>query len=422
MLTTRPVRLLFILHGGGIGGASLSALYLIRQLDPKVYKPVAVFLADSRMREIFEENGIQTKIAKGLTYFSHTTGEHVHWKNPRGFLQITGFLPSVYRTRQLVKRVNPDIVHLNSSTLMPQLIGAKLAGASTVWQIREHILGGHLGLRRAFHRWAGRLFADRMVFILKSEAKRIGAFGKTHVVYNFVDFQMFDRNKRVQWRRDNPGRKKTVTLLGSVTPIKGVLEFVKAYPIVQKEVGDVRFWIVGPDGKDVLHRAQDGLLKKLKTRLKGNLAYVKQVHEYVAKHCNGGVVFLGVSEDVPGILAQTDVVAFPSTAPHFARPVIEAGAMGIPVVASDIEGPDELVVHGKTGFLCQPGDHQALAEALVQLLRDSELADQMGQKGWERAKAIFEAKKNSDAMVKIYEELTAETKRPQRCEKENGTC
>lgn len=401
-------RVCYFVHGQGVGGASLSLLYLIQQLDRERYFPIALFLSESRMCEIFREHGIETRVVHGMKYFSHTTGEHVHLGNPRGFWQLAMFLPSVWQTYRLVRRLRPDIVHLNSSTLAPQAIGAKLAGAKVVWQIREHVLDGHLGLRRKLHKWVGRHCADAMIFILKSEAERLGCPGKTHVIYNFVDFSIFDRRKRdarVATGQPNP---KTVTLLGGVSKIKGALEFVRAYPLVRDRLGAVRFLIVGYDGRSRPGGRFINLLRKLRETLTGP-GYAHQVHEYAARHCDGEVTFTGVVEDVPSILAETDLVVFPSTVAHFARPVIEAGAMAIPVVASDLEGPRELVIHGETGMLVPPGAPEALAKAIVTVLSDDDLARRMGEQGYERARRLFNAQTNSAATFAIYEQLLQDT-------------
>jgi glycosyltransferase involved in cell wall biosynthesis len=108
---------------------------------------------------------------------------------------------------------------------------------------------------------------------------------------------------------------------------------------------------------------------------------------------------------VPQIIAATDIIVFPSTVPHFARPIIEASAMAKPVVASDIGGPRELVVPDETGLLIPPESPEKLAEAIISLLDNPELMIRMGEKGYQHASNKFDAKVNSERTFAVYDEL-----------------
>ena len=119
----------------------------------------------------------------------------------------------------------------------------------------------------------------------------------------------------------------------------------------------------------------------------------------------GHLRFLGVRRDVPQLIAATDIIVFPSTVPHFARPVIEASAMAKPVIASDIGGPRELVVPDETGLLIPPDNPEKLATAIVSLLDDPEMMTQMGEKGYQRATNKFDSKVNSERTYAVYDEL-----------------
>jgi glycosyltransferase involved in cell wall biosynthesis len=117
------------------------------------------------------------------------------------------------------------------------------------------------------------------------------------------------------------------------------------------------------------------------------------------------VVFTGIRQDIPKILAASDVLVFPSSVPHFARPILEAGAMGKPSVASDLGGPRELIVPEETGYLVPANDAQVLAQALVEVLTDPEHAREMGEAAYVRARRLFDAEANVAATVAVYDEL-----------------
>jgi glycosyltransferase involved in cell wall biosynthesis len=153
-------------------------------------------------------------------------------------------------------------------------------------------------------------------------------------------------------------------MLGGVSPPKGTLTFVRALPTVRAAQPDVRFLVAGPLPRTSVGGGARGLAK----RLLGVGAYQRSVMRALSEADVGdSLIFTGVRQDIPQVLAASDVLVFPSTVPHFARPVIEAAAMGKPAIASDVGGPAELVVNGETGLLVPPKDAHALAEAIVEL-------------------------------------------------------
>ncbi|ACI50416.1 glycosyl transferase group 1 [Gluconacetobacter diazotrophicus PA1 5] len=99
---------------------------------------------------------------------------------------------------------------------------------------------------------------------------------------------------------------------------------------------------------------------------------------------------LGYREDVPALLAAADIFTLPSHFEGLPMSVIEAMLTGLPVVASDIRGPREQVVNGRTGLLVPPGEAVPLARSLGCLVRDPDLRYRMGEVGRERARARYD--------------------------------
>jgi glycosyltransferase involved in cell wall biosynthesis len=99
---------------------------------------------------------------------------------------------------------------------------------------------------------------------------------------------------------------------------------------------------------------------------------------------------LGYREDVPALLAAADIFALPSHFEGLPMSVIEAMLTGLPVVATDISGPREQVVDGKTGLLVPPHQVPPLAVALTRLSSDPALRAAMGAAGRERACALYD--------------------------------
>jgi glycosyltransferase involved in cell wall biosynthesis len=118
--------------------------------------------------------------------------------------------------------------------------------------------------------------------------------------------------------------------------------------------------------------------------------------------------FLGYREDVPRLLAASDLAVLPSFSEGLPRSLLEAMVTGLPVVASGLDGIAELVVHGVTGFLVRPGFPAEFAEAVVRLLKDPELSREMGLRGKQRVAKHFHQAKMVSATERLYEQLMAD--------------
>jgi glycosyltransferase involved in cell wall biosynthesis len=117
------------------------------------------------------------------------------------------------------------------------------------------------------------------------------------------------------------------------------------------------------------------------------------------------VRFLGHRDDVPDLLAACDVFVLPSRYEGLPLSVLEAMAAARPVVATAIEGTDEIVRHGETGLLVPPAAPSALAEAIRAVLADRALATRMGQAGRARVGREFSMSRMIDEVTGVYDEL-----------------
>ncbi|MDA7857975.1 glycosyltransferase family 4 protein, partial [bacterium] len=399
-------RILYIHHGKGIGGAPLSLLYLIRSLDKTKYYPIVLCLYKSKAVDLYRNEGIETYLTSSIKNFSHTT---LHWYSLKYFLKlfsrIIWFLPSIINTCKIVKDLRVDLIHLNGASLAPSAIGSKLAGIPVVWHIREPISKGYFGIRKFLLKHCINKLSDRVISICRSDAKRLIKSDKVQIIYNFVDFQEFDRlisgeNFRREFKITN--QTKTVGMFGGVTEVKGTLEFIKAAKLVQGKIPDVKFFIVGP----LFSKMKKGIKQILKRIIKSILGmrnYYEKITKFIKNNnLDQTVIFTGVRHDIPNILASLDLVAFPSIVPHFGRPIIEAGAMAKPVVAFNVDGPNELILDNITGNLAPLKNINRLSKSIIEILNDENRAKKLGEAGCERAKKLFNSEINAKEVFKIY--------------------
>ena len=185
---------------------------------------------------------------------------------------------------------------------------------------------------------------------------------------NGIDVRRFDRDgldpkAQRQRRRDLglPWGTPVVGFVGRLVAEKGVLELLQAIGIILQQVPSVRLLIIGM----VDHDKPDALTPDIARRYG------------VASVC----IFTGFRQDVAELHALMDVFVLPSHRESFPRSPMEASAMGVPCIVTDIPGCREVVEPGRNGLLVPLGDVQALADAIVELLTDREKAQRMGQEG-----------------------------------------
>lgn len=115
--------------------------------------------------------------------------------------------------------------------------------------------------------------------------------------------------------------------------------------------------------------------------------------------------FIGRCHDVGSVLSISDVCVLSSSSEGFSNAILEYMAAGRPVVATDVGGAREAVVHGETGYLVSAGDDQQLAEHIISLLSDPDTARSMGESGKRRVNEKFSSVKQLQNVESLYTEL-----------------
>lgn len=167
---------------------------------------------------------------------------------------------------------------------------------------------------------------------------------------------------------------------------KGVGEFLSAAQLLRHRHIRARFVLVG---------ASDA----------GNMAGISE-HLLTKWHAQGSVEWWGGREDMPDVLAQADITCLPSYREGLPKALIEALAMGLPCVTTDVPGCREVVTDGDNGFLVPARDAESLAEALAKLIDDASLREQMGRRGRVRAETEFSNERVIAETLNVYREMT----------------
>ncbi len=237
--------------------------------------------------------------------------------------------------------------------------------------------------------WAGLLpwLFDRFLTVSAYSARQLAApASRTRVVYGGADPARF-------WP-DPEGRRRGVLFVGRLTPHKGVDRLIEALP----DGAELRVVGSGGHDPDPPERDYPQLLRSLAARRR--------------------VEFLGAvaDADLPALYRGARVLALPSVdVTRYGREIsvsellglscIEAMASGTPVVASSIGGLPEVVEHGVTGFLVEPGNIAELQERLAQVLGGRRLAERLGRNARERFLERFTWEACAERCLSAYSEL-----------------
>jgi len=207
---------------------------------------------------------------------------------------------------------------------------------------------------------------------------------KTTVIYNGVDeerFSSFDASFPLKKELGIKHKNLIVGTVSSLTPHKGHIFMLQAAPKILKAFPATMFLIVG-----------DG-------------SYGDELKNQVNKlNISSSVIFTGVRKDIPECLNLMDIFVHPSSSREgLGISIIEAMAAERPVVATHIGGILEVVEDGQTGLLVLPKNPDALAGAVMELLRDPERAQEMGRQGRIKVKETFTTRKMIAEIENLYQ-------------------
>ncbi len=210
-----------------------------------------------------------------------------------------------------------------------------------------------------------------------------------------VDVQRFDRNrfsfdqcKSTRAALGIPVDSPIVLFVGRITIDKGVRELLCAFEILKKSSSDAHLVLVG---RFDFESGVAGVIRP------SDVQGLSDIH--VVGHTEVPEIYLSIA----------DILCLPSYREGFGTVVIEAAAMGVPTVGTNIYGLSDAIEDGVTGLLVPPRDVGQLANALSVLLNDEKLRFGMGEAAKRRASELFDSRKINQQLVDEYSRLLQET-------------
>ncbi|MDD4599667.1 MAG: glycosyltransferase family 4 protein [Negativicutes bacterium] len=336
-----------------VGGAETHVADLIRTMKAKGHSVFIITHGDKRVEQL------DALVSKQWVFNFRST-------NPLLYLKVGKQLCEIVQDQKI------DIVHAHQRTA--GYFGAYIKMKTGI----PFVVTIHDPWKRALLKKMHSNIFSHIITVSEFLRQRfITEFGfdanRVHTIWNGVDENRYDpcNFSREELRKLREGLgisadHKVVSLIARLYSSKGHQYIIEAAPNIIKHIPEVRFLFVGSGEHEAKFKAQ---------------IQEKALCDYF--------IFTGYREDIPELIAISDIVTRPSDMEGLPINLIEAMLMEKPVVATGIAGVPEMIEHGENGFMIEPSDTENLAKYIIKLLSDSSLSNNMGQRGRETALRKF---------------------------------
>lgn len=297
-------------------------------------------------------------------------------------------LGAAWRLSRVVKQLRPDIIHAHdphgvAMAALALSMSTQLAKPPLVASRRVdfHLRGSSLS------RWK---YRQVDCFICASNAVRHMLIGdgvpdvRAVTVHEGIDLGRVASAPPAKLHEEFwlPHHAPIVGNVAALVPHKGQKHLVEAAALVVRQVPDARFVIAG-----------EGELRA---------SLEKQIKDH---HLEKNVMLAGFRPDVLSLHQAFDVFVMSSVTEGLGTSLLDAMAAGKPIVATKAGGIPEVVIDGTTGLLVPPRDHDAMADAIVTLLKDEALRRRMGAAGLALAQKRFSAERMVQDTLRVYQRV-----------------
>jgi len=386
----RRYNILFLMNGAKPPrGGEFLTLYLITHLRKDLFNPILVYAHEGVIVQELKKAGIDAVQIPLGNRITNIYPREIKIYNPFFILTFLWHLLTNRGILRLRKLIRDNDIHLiycadNLSKIIGGII-AKISGVKSVAHCHDDFKEDMLGkTMRIFYL----LLLDRILTV----SDRVRNFftvrrkisPKAITVYNGVNAEVFNPADVDDGMRVELGLREGTVVIGSI----GVLEKDKGQKYLFEAVARLKSEGINNIVCVVCGTGPEELILK----------------EFV--HANGldeEVLFLGFRTDIPRVLKTLDILVLTSlTIESFSMAAVEAMAMKVPVIATNVGGLPEVVEDGKTGILVPPGDINALCSAIKYLVKNPEARLKMGENGRLRVLEKFTIEQNVRKTEEVF--------------------
>ena len=369
MITSGKINILHICETSGIGGAETVLYNIVSNLDKRRYNSVVLLYRAGWLYDRLRDIGIKTIVM----------ADYHSW-DIRLFLSI----------RRAVKDEHIQLIHshLPDANAHSSLVGFWVGVPVIVTYHGKIILSPNIFNPARIKLSIVRKFSSKVVAVsnyLKNALSQVAGFSSSRIatIYNGIEMSQYEtpidkiaKKKQLGLDPDD----KIVGITANQRPDKGYEYFVRAAALINAEMPDVKFLLIGEERSDIK---------------------AKLVEELKNPNFSNNVFFLGFRSDVRELLQIMDVFVLSSISEGLSIATIEAMASSIPVIVTRSGGPEEIVIDGETGYLVPIRNEREIADKAIELLTREELRAKIST----RAKECVRAKFNIESMISNYDSL-----------------
>ncbi|MED4453744.1 N-acetyl-alpha-D-glucosaminyl L-malate synthase BshA [Metabacillus fastidiosus] len=329
------------------------------------------------------------KVYCNITFHEVEVNQYSVFKYPPYDLALASKMAEVAKREKLdVIHVHYAIPHAICAYLAKQMVGGDLKIVTTLHGTDITVLGYDQSLSEMIR--FGIESSDRVTAVSHALVKQtydlLKPNKKIETIYNFIDERVYYKKDTYSLKREFGIKEdeKVIIHVSNFRKVKRVQDVVHAFHLINREI-DAKLLLVG-----------DGPEMTSVSKLVRDLNLEKQV------------LFLGKQDNLDELYSMSDLKLLLSEKESFGLVLLEAMACGVPCVGTNAEGIPEVIVEGETGYLCEVGDIQAIAERAIQLLSNDVLHKQMSEKAIQVAKEVFHTGTIVSEYENIYYELIDE--------------
>lgn len=335
-----------------IGGTEIASYYIAKHLAKKGHQVHIITSGNKKLpKESMEDN-----------FYIHRVSY------PK--IPSLGILYFWLKLPWYIKKVNPDVVHCQSTQMgLPCFLAKKFFKTPYVVLGQGSDIYLHWKFKKIIHKFVFNN-ADKVIALTEDMKKKIQESYKkdVFVISSGINLEHFENlSKEIARSKLKINlNEKVIIFVGSLQIVKGLKYLIEAFKIVKYKIPELKLILVGEgDERKELER----LVKK--NQLEKQITFMGNV----------------LNNNIPEYMTASDIFVLPSLSEGFPLVILEAMASGLPIIATNVRGISEIIKEGENGFLVEPKNPEQIAEKILYLLPDEKLRERISLHNREKVKS-----------------------------------